>query len=222
MHLLWACQGNMDQSEPRLALRASADRQGFTRISGDGSTRAAPINDMNLASSRSPIDRAVIFDEHFDYVWATLRRLGVPEADREDLVHDVFLKIYTRLADYDETGPIRPWLFVFAYGVAVDHHRLTLQGVEVLGAPIEAVAGNASADDRIAALEQRELILEALQTLALDRRAVLVMHDVDDVAMPQIAHSLEIPLDVAYSRLRLAREQLASAVIRLRIARGVQ
>ncbi len=177
---------------------------------------------MNPASSRSPTDLAVIFDEHFDYVWAVLRRLGVPVADREDLVHDVFLKIYTCLTDYDETRPIRPWLFVFANRVAADHHRLTLQAVESRGAPSEAVAGNPSADDRIAALEQRELILEALQTLAIDRRVVLVMHDVDDIARPQIAHSLCIPLDVAYSRLRLAREQLASEVTRLRIARGVQ
>jgi RNA polymerase sigma-70 factor, ECF subfamily len=94
--------------------------------------------------------------------------------------------------------------------------------VEVLGAPSEAAAENPSADDRIAVLEQRELILEALQTIHVDRRAVLVMHDVDDIAMPQIAYSLDIPLDAAYSRLRLARDQLASALTRLRIARGVR
>jgi RNA polymerase sigma-70 factor (ECF subfamily) len=177
---------------------------------------------MNPASSRSPPDLGVIFEEHFDYVWATLRLLGVRKADREDLVHDVFLKVHTHLADYDETSPIRLWLFVFAHGVATDHHRLVRHRVEVLGAPSEAAAGNPSADDRIAALEQRELILEALQTIHVDRRTVPVMHDVDDIAMPQIAYSLNIPLNAAYSRLRLARDQLAGALTRLRIARGVR
>jgi RNA polymerase sigma-70 factor (ECF subfamily) len=180
------------------------------------------MNNMNPASSRSPPNLGAIFDEHFDYVWATLRRLGVREADREDLVHDVFLKVHSRLADYDETRPIRPWLFGFAYRVAADHHRLARHRVEVLGASSEAASESPGADDRVAVLEQRALILEALHTLDLDRRAVLVMHDVDDIAVPQIAHTLDIPLNTAYSRLRLAREQLAQAVRRLRITRGAR
>jgi RNA polymerase sigma-70 factor (ECF subfamily) len=180
------------------------------------------MNNMNPASSRSPPDLGAIFDEHFDYVWATLRRLGVREADREDLVHEVFLKVHSRLADYDDTRPLRPWLFGFAYRVAADHHRLARHRVEVLGGPSEAAADSPPADDRVAALEQRELILAALQALDLDRRAVLVMHDVDDIPVPQIADALDIPLNTAYSRLRLAREQLAHAVTRLRITRGIR
>jgi RNA polymerase sigma-70 factor (ECF subfamily) len=180
------------------------------------------MDNMNPAASRSPPDLGAVFDEHFDYVWATLRRLGVREADREDLVHDVFLKVHSRLADYDATRPMRPWLFGFAYRVAADHHRLARHRVEVLGASSEMAAEAPPADERVAALEERALLLEALQTLDLDRRAVLVMHDVDDIAVPHIAHTLDIPLNTAYSRLRLAREQLATAVTRLRIARGAR
>jgi RNA polymerase sigma-70 factor (ECF subfamily) len=180
------------------------------------------MNNMNPASSRSPPELGAIFDEHFDYVWATLRRLGVREADREDLVHEVFLKVHARLADYDDSRPLRPWLFGFAYRVAADHHRLARHRIEVLGAPSETAGENVPADERVAALEERDLLLQALHSIDLDRRAVLVMHDVDDVPVPQIAHTLDIPLNTAYSRLRLAREQLASAVTRLRIARGAR
>jgi RNA polymerase sigma-70 factor (ECF subfamily) len=178
------------------------------------------MDNMNPASSRSAPELGAIFDEHFDYVWATLRRLGVHEADREDLVHEVFLKVQTRLADYDASRPLRPWLFGFAYRVAADHHRLARHRVEVLGAPGEAVADVVPADERVAAHEDRDLLLSALQALELDRRAVLVMHDLDDIPVPQIAHMLDIPLNTAYSRLRLAREQLVGVVTRLRIARG--
>jgi RNA polymerase sigma-70 factor (ECF subfamily) len=180
------------------------------------------MDNMNPASSRSPPELGAIFDEHFQYVWATLRRLGVREADREDLVHEVFLKIHARLADYDSSRPLRPWLFGFAYRVAADHHRLARHRVEVIGTQTEATADNVPADQRVAALEERDLLLEALHTIELDRRAVLVMHDVDEVPVPQIAHMLDIPLNTAYSRLRLARQNLASAVTRLRIARGVR
>jgi len=177
------------------------------------------MDDMNRAS-RSPPDLGAIFDEHFQYVWATLRRLGVREADREDLVHEVFLKVHSRIADYDTSRPIRPWLFGFAYRVAADHHRLARHRVEVLGVHADAQAAVAPADEGVAASEERTLLLDALQTIDLDRRAVLVMHDVDEVPIPEIAHQLDVPLNTAYSRLRLARQQLAAAVTRLRIARG--
>lgn len=180
------------------------------------------MDNVSPDSSRSPPELGEIFDEHFDYLWATLRRLGVRDADREDLVHEVFLKVHTRLADYDGTRPLRPWLFGFAYRVAADHHRLARHRVEVLGAPGEAAADTVPADERVAALEERDLLLTALHTIDLDRRAVLVMHDVDDVPVPEIAHMLDIPLNTAYSRLRLARAQLASAVTRLRLARGAR
>ena len=114
---------------------------------------------MNPASSRSPPELGAIFDEHFDYVWATLRRLGVSEADREDLVHEVFLKVQSRLADYDDSRPLRPWLFGFAYRVAADHHRLARHRVEVLGSQGETAAENVPADERVATLEDRDLLL---------------------------------------------------------------
>jgi RNA polymerase sigma-70 factor (ECF subfamily) len=165
-------------------------------------------------------DLGAIFEEHFDYVWATLRRLGVRDADREDLVHEVFLKVHARLGDYDGTRPLRPWLFGFAYRVAADHRRLARHRVEVLGDAGEVAADNEAAEERIAATEERDLLIAALGTLDLERRAMIVMHDLDEVPVPEIARHLGIPVNTAYSRLRLAREQISSASARLRNSRG--
>ena len=137
-------------------------------------------------------------------------------------MHEVFLKVHPRLADYDDTRPFRPWLFGFAYRVAADHRRLARHRVELLGARGEGAAETVPADEHIAVLEQRELVLCALDTIEIDRRAVLVMHDVDDMPVPQIAEMLDIPLNTAYTLLRLAREQLAGAVTRLHISRGAR
>jgi DNA-directed RNA polymerase specialized sigma24 family protein len=41
--------------------------------------------------------------------------------------------------------------------------------------------------------------------LDLDRRAVFVMHALDEIPVPEIASTLAIPLNTAYSRMRLAR-----------------
>jgi RNA polymerase sigma-70 factor (ECF subfamily) len=178
------------------------------------------MDNMSPPSSRPPPDLGAIFDEHFDYVWATLRRLGVRDADREDLVHEVFLKLHSRISDYDATRPLRPWLFGFAYRVAADHRRLARHRVEVLGAPDDAVAQDTPADERVAAREERDVFLAALDELDIARRALLVMHDVDGTPVPEIAEALQVPVNTAYSRLRLAREDLAARVKRIRNARG--
>jgi RNA polymerase sigma-70 factor (ECF subfamily) len=180
------------------------------------------MDNMTPASSRSRPDLGAVFDEHFDYVWATLRRLGVRDADREDLVHEVFLKVHARLPDYDPTRPLRPWLFGFAYRVSADYHRLARHRFEVFGESPDVAAANQPADERIAAFEKRDILLEALKTLNLDQRAVLIMHDLDETPMPEVARLLEIPLNTAYSRLRLAREQLGVTARRLSEGRGVR
>jgi RNA polymerase sigma-70 factor (ECF subfamily) len=175
-----------------------------------------PTQWMGVSPSPSPRapEIGAIFDEHFDYVWNTLRRLGIRESDLEDLSHEVFLKVNARLDHYDVSRPLRPWLFGFAYRVAADHRRLARHRLEVLGAPVEAVDPMVPADERIEADEDRAMVEAALAELDLDRRAVLVLHDVDEVPVPAIAQELGIPVNTAYSRLRLARHELAAAIKR--------
>ena len=65
------------------------------------------------------------------------------------------------------------------------------------------------------------LIYEALQSLDMDKRVVFMMHDIDGVAMPEIASSLDVPLNTCYSRLRLGRKLFKTAVKRVRARKGL-
>ena len=58
-------------------------------------------------------------------------------------------------------------------------------------------------------------MLAALERIPLPRRAVLVMHDIDDVPVSQVAATLDIPLFTVYSRLRKARRELEAAIRRM-------
>lgn len=175
---------------------------------------------MSVGAAAATPTLGAIYDEHLDYVWNALRRLGVREADLEDLVHEVFLKVHGRLQDYDRTRPIRPWLFGFAYRVAADYRRLAHHRFEVIGPAPEPVDPARPADQNLQACEERALVLAALERVDFDRRAVLILHDVEDVPAPAIAEVLSIPINTAYSRLRLARLELAKALHVLRSARA--
>jgi RNA polymerase sigma-70 factor (ECF subfamily) len=77
---------------------------------------------------------------------------------------------------------------------------------------VNTPAQGVSGEESVALREQLELVARGLEQLELDQRAVFVMHDIDGHAMPVIARELGIPLNTAYSRLRLARRDFNAFV----------
>jgi RNA polymerase sigma-70 factor (ECF subfamily) len=150
-----------------------------------------------------------VFDREFSYVWTSLRRLGVAPRDLEDVTHDVFVEVFRNLARYDATRPLRPWLFAFAFRFASDYRRLARHRVEVYEEPAGASA-DPPADDVIAARELRAVIMKALDSIELVRRGVFILHELEARPMAEIAEALGIPLNTAYSRLRVAREEFTT------------
>jgi RNA polymerase sigma-70 factor (ECF subfamily) len=179
---------------------------------------------VSQPSEASPAPRSADFRAAFEaeagYVFWSLQRLGVRGSDLDDLTHDVFVAFYRHLADYDPARPLRPWLFGIAVKTAANYRRRARQDA----VPSELMDlipdGAPRADEQLASRQALALVNDALGALELDRRAVFVMHDLDGHAMPEIAAALGVPLNTAYSRLRLAREQFTAAVHRLRRTRG--
>lgn len=155
-----------------------------------------------------------LFRAEYGYVWGTLRRFGVNERDVEDVAHDIFLRVYDKLDDYDPARPAKPWLFSFAYRAANDYRKLSRHRVEVM-AEREAPSSAPTAEQALERIDEARLVTDALASLDFDRRAVLVAFELDDIPMKVIAETTGVPLFTAYSRLRLAREDFRSAVERL-------
>jgi RNA polymerase sigma-70 factor (ECF subfamily) len=161
-----------------------------------------------------------IYEAHAGYVWNTLRRLGVREGDLEDVVHEVFLAVYKRLGDYDPAKPLRPWLFGFSFRTASDYRSRARHRREVAEAEMEVADEAPAADEQVEAQRRRALVNAALEAIELGRRAVFIMHEIDGAPIPEVASALGIPLNTAYSRLRLAREEFGAAVRRLQAKKG--
>jgi RNA polymerase sigma-70 factor (ECF subfamily) len=181
-----------------------------------GGKPASQIPDRATAPIPGTVDFPSLYKQEFGYAWRTLRRLGVRESDLPDLAHDFFIVVFRHLADYDPSRPVRPWLFGIAFRVVSDYRRSARMVRETVGDTPDIVDRAPPADDQIAERQAREAVLRVLEQLDLDRRAVLVMHDLDGHPVPEIAAALTIPVATANSRLRLAREDLAAAIKRLR------
>lgn len=148
-----------------------------------------------------------VYEREFDYVWRSLGRLGVPEADLADAVHEVFLVLHRKWAEIDPNRPIRPWLFGVARRVAAGMGRKRREVLDEVDAAAEPVD------------PARQLLWAALASLDDDRRLVVILHDLEGHSAPEVAELVEAPVNTVYSRLRLARADLAAAVAKLRGAR---
>lgn len=175
----------------------------------------------DVERERAVPDLSTIFEEHVDHVGNSLRRLGIREADVPDLVQEVFVVMNAILPDYDPSRPIWPWIFGVVYRIAAAHRRKVSR--EVFDDNASAgllVDSSANPDEEMRRAEDRWLVLEALKSIEIHRRAIFVMADLDGVAVPEIAESLGIGLNTAYSRLRLARKDFREAASRLLRRRG--
>lgn len=154
--------------------------------------------------------------EHGAFVWRSVRRLGVAEGDVDDVTQLVFLRARDRL---DEIRPenARGFLYRLALGLASNHKRSQRRRRETsLDDDREEPA---SPDDPATRVEQRALLDRLLEPLPMELRAVLVLHEGEEMTAPEIAELLGIPAGTVASRLRRAREEVKAALLRARAQR---
>ena len=153
------------------------------------------------------------FQRELDYIHRTLRRLGTAAPEVEDLAQDVFLALRRSWPQYDQARPLRPYLFGIAFRIAAAHQRKSRR--EVAFGIVDVDDATPGPDDLLQTKQARALVLAALERIPIPRRAVLIMRDLDEVPVDEVASVLAIPLFTAYSRLRKARRELEAAVRRI-------
>jgi len=153
------------------------------------------------------------FQRELNYIYRTLRRMGASPSEVDDLAQEVFLALRGSWAKYDPARPIRPYLFGIAFRIASAHQRK--RNREVAFGILEPDDVEPRPDEALQAKQARLMVLAALERIPLRRRAVLVMHDLDDIPVAEVASVLGIPRFTAYSRLRKARRELEVALRQL-------
>jgi RNA polymerase sigma-70 factor (ECF subfamily) len=161
-----------------------------------------------------------IYEEHFDFVWRSLRRLGIPDAQLDDAVQDVFVVVHRRLGEFEGRSTMKTWLFGIALRVASVHRRTAARRpTEPLVEDPPDQTANPLADTLTEAAEAARLVRELLECLDEDRRAVFVLAELEEMTAPEISAALGVNLNTVYSRLRLARRDFDAALARYRARR---
>jgi RNA polymerase sigma-70 factor (ECF subfamily) len=175
------------------------------------SARRADLNTKGLTVER-------IHDEHADFVWRSLQRLGVRERDLEDALQESFIVVHKRLHTFDGTSRITTWLFGICLRVAAAQRRrahvLRERASDEVGDEEDPDPG-ANPEATALASEARERLERVLDALTLEKRAVLVMFEIEEMSAGEIASVLGVPVGTVYSRLSAARLEFRDALARL-------
>jgi RNA polymerase sigma-70 factor, ECF subfamily len=181
------------------------DDRAIDEEEADPLSEAEPVSAPLSATQAARIKALVV--EHHSFVWRSLVRLGVPRADAEDAVQQVFMVTSRRIDDISH-GSDRSFLYGVCLRVASRARRTLARRREVLGddACPERIDPGTRPDDMIDRARARVLLDEILATMPLDLRSVFTLFELEQMTMIQIAGLLELPQGTVASRLRRARE----------------
>jgi RNA polymerase sigma-70 factor, ECF subfamily len=180
------------------------------------------------APPRAAVDGArpsfeALYDEHFALVWRTLRRLGVPEAQVEDAAQEVFLVVHRRLGDFEGRSSLKTWVCAIVARVASDARRALRRKSPHTRSAEAAVDADTVADERAPDAHDRtvrnegvRLLHRLLDALDDDKRAVLVLAELEQMPVAEIAEALGENVNTVYARLRTARREFEQAALRER------
>jgi len=166
-----------------------------------------------VAPPKSEARLRTIVAEQFDFVWRSLRRLGVPEIDVDDCAQQVFVVAARRLDDI-QVGSERAFLFSTVMRVASDARRSRGRRREVLHDDIEVFDDAPDPEEIASAHSARAVLDEVLDALPMELRAVFVLFELEELTTAEIAAVLELPSGTVASRLRRAREEFHRVVAR--------
>ncbi|AOY79882.2 sigma-70 family RNA polymerase sigma factor [Moorena producens JHB] len=137
----------------------------------------------------------------------------------DDLVQEVFLRVWKGLPKLRQPSQFSTWLYRICWNVASDQRRnLQRQRAFNLQLPEDTAdlpLKNAKSSDTpdLMQLHYQDIIQQAMQQLSLNHRAVLVLHDLEDVPQKEVAKILGIALGTVKSRLFHARTSLRKYII---------
>jgi RNA polymerase sigma-70 factor (ECF subfamily) len=159
---------------------------------------------------------AALVEQHADFVWRSLRRLGVPDAAADDATQQVFLVAQSKL-DAIRSGRERSFLFGVVMNTAAHVRRSFARRREVDDSQVSIMADPAPLPDAVLDERRARALLDTvLEEMELDLRTVFVMSELEEMPMAEIATVLEVPSGTVASRLRRAREDFRERALRLR------
>jgi RNA polymerase sigma-70 factor (ECF subfamily) len=154
---------------------------------------------------------AALYDRYGSILFGLLLRILHDRAEAEDVLQEIFLRVWQRAADFDEQrGRVFTWLVTIARSRAIDRLRSLNSrervAEEASRANVSSMTTNALADTL--ASEQREMVALALAEIPEEQRRTLLLAYFEGLTQSEIASRTGEPLGTVKTRTRAGLARL--------------
>lgn len=167
------------------------------------------------------LGRSAAFDElverHQGRVFAIALRMTGHREDALDVMQEVFLSMLRALPKFRAEARVSTWIHRVTVNASLDLlRRRTRRPAESLDDRHDVPVDIAGPHDQAIAADRAAQIRAAVLQLPAEQRAVIVLHDLEDLDYREVAVALDIPLGTVKSRIHRARLELARHLGHLR------
>lgn len=153
------------------------------------------------------------------------RMLNDPN-DANDVVQEVFFKVFRRVGSFRGESSLKTWIYRIAVNEACNRRRyfqrhlrqeVDLERTAGAGWTLEdtLAADDRSPYDEVLGLEQHLLLEQALAGINPIYRAALVLREIEELSYEEIADILQVALGTVKSRILRGREALRVEYLRI-------
>jgi RNA polymerase sigma-70 factor (ECF subfamily) len=160
-----------------------------------------------------------VYAEYFAFVWRCLRGLGVSDAGLEDASQDVFVVVHRKLPEFQGSSSVRTWLYGIVRNVASNHRRTRTRKGDNQSLDEHIVSSAPGPLELAQDAEAAAFVQRFLAGLDERKRDVFLLALLEEMTIPEVASVLDVPLNTAYSRLRLVRAEWERALARKKVER---
>jgi RNA polymerase sigma-70 factor (ECF subfamily) len=152
-----------------------------------------------------------VYEEYFPFVWRSLLRLGLSQANVDDAAQDVFLVVHRRLQEFEGRSSLKTWIFCVAQRVALVYRRRERRSESQAPVPATLLDRRSCPEQQTEAARAAAFLDAFLTRLDDGKRAVFILIELEQLTAPEAAEALGIKLNTVYSRLRSARAAFREA-----------
>lgn len=171
---------------------------------------------LEIARGQEPALRE-LYERFASPMWAVARRLIGDDSRAEDVVQEVFVRLWEHAADYDPArGTVRTWLLVQVRSRSIDvlrSERSRSDRERRHDPNVLDLASYRTPDEEVARGFETATVIRALDHLPAPQRQVIELAYYDGLSYRQIAKMLELPEGTVKGRIRLALERLRTEVV---------